>query len=69
MRNLPAGKGAHMADEPRPDHQDMTDQEIRDLFKKLKLPTASPAQPPAQPSTAPVVRFVITGDSLPLSTR
>ena len=47
--------------------KEMTDQEIRDVFKALKLPTGPASQPPAaQQPQAPVIHFRITGDSPPL---
>jgi hypothetical protein len=49
----------------------MTEDEIREVFTDLQLPTSPPPQPApvVQPTTGPVVFYTITGNSPPLNTR
>ncbi len=48
--------------------ESMTDEQILEVFKVLRLPTNQPALP-AVHETFPVVFYPITGDSPPLPTR
>lgn len=52
-----------------PEPQTMTEDEIREVFTTLQLPTDSPPQPApvVQPATGPIVFYTITGNSPPLN--
>jgi len=52
--------------QPRPE-QDMTDEQIADVFRTLRLPTDAPQAPAVPQQVAPVIYYPITGNSLPLN--
>jgi hypothetical protein len=51
--------------------EQMTDEQIREVFTTLRLPSEQPPSPApvAQPTSSPVVFYTITGNSPPLPTR